>query len=631
MGFELLLKKLYQAAINDFTITDNLLLSIGFSYEQINYLCTTKKIQPLGNDTYQFIDARNLIHYAKALIAKKDSLSAELCFAYVKKIDPYNHELCFHYFYKAISEYRFKDAFVYFQIIYKYENTSKEDYNFYLYMFGVLIDLPEKYKKICANLHFIDLKSHHKNNSDIYNKIRKCAFDGCFGDALKLLKEFENTNKNLSATEVMTKRFLTATRRKQFLERKEIVSLLELKEYDKIIELLEQIQSQVKLNDETLSVLSLLKTYQVISLTNTIPPKKPYYKNSVYTAIKKFDYESALRCITLFNERHHYENSASPIYLILQLINQKISEINANNLPHKEMPEEAIKEEYTSEVQEIADTLKEDIEASFSLIQEYLTKLGRLSYFPIIKSLLMININRPNAEYNFVLNILNSFNDPNYEIDLTIFAYKYYHAKIKGRLKEANIFYDIIRHLKHEKTLIPEQYLPSDTKIVSNYYFGIIKNYAKHLWDTKGIVILEEMPEEERLVVYNLVRNYLYLYAFRINVQNKPRIVIKYQEPIFREEEYTELLELGNIAYENADYDDCIKYFNRLIADTKVKGFVYSKIGHAYLKKHEYEQALLYLMVGNSLYQDEREKYEYSDLIVVLESLCQTTQNRVPN
>ena len=65
MGFELLLKKLYQAAINDFTINDNLLLSIGFSYEQINYLCTTKKIQPLDNDTYQFIDARNLIHYAK--------------------------------------------------------------------------------------------------------------------------------------------------------------------------------------------------------------------------------------------------------------------------------------------------------------------------------------------------------------------------------------------------------------------------------------------------------------------------------------------------------------------------------------------------------------------------------------
>ena len=229
----------------------------------------------------------------------------------------------------------------------------------------------------------------------------------------------------------MTKRFLTATRRKQFLERKEIVSLLELKEYDKIIELLEQIQSQVKLNDETLSILSLLKTYQVISLTNTIPPKKPYYKNSVYTAIKKFDYESALRCITLFNERHHYKNSASPIYLILQLINQKITEINANNPPLKEMPSEISKEEYTSEVQEIADTLKEDIKASFSLIQEYLTKLGRLSYFPIIKSLLMININRPNAGYSFVLNILNSFNNPNYEIDLTTLAYKYYHAKIK--------------------------------------------------------------------------------------------------------------------------------------------------------------------------------------------------------
>lgn len=49
MGFELLLKKLYQAAINDFTINDNLLLSIGFSYEQINYLCTTKKIRLVLN------------------------------------------------------------------------------------------------------------------------------------------------------------------------------------------------------------------------------------------------------------------------------------------------------------------------------------------------------------------------------------------------------------------------------------------------------------------------------------------------------------------------------------------------------------------------------------------------------
>lgn len=148
---------------------------------------------------------------------------------------------------------------------------------------------------------------------------------------------------------------------------------------------------------------------------------------------------------------------------------------------------------------------------------------------------------------------------------------------------------------------------------------NFIAKRHEELVERKGIILLKPMDEVRINRIFDIVGEYPDMVAFVIGDGNKRQVVLRYK-PINHEFVDTKsLLNFGNEAYKNGNYDDCIETFLQLLQFfNEPRAFNYAKLGLSYMKKFDISLAIDYLTIATALAKKENLDFDYSDLILKL-------------
>ena len=155
------------------------------------------------------------------------------------------------------------------------------------------------------------------------------------------------------------------------------------------------------------------------------------------------------------------------------------------------------------------------------------------------------------------------------------------------------------------------------------------KKYEE-LLDKKGVILLKPMANDKIDRILEMVENYQDMVAFVIDEGNKHQIVLRYKPTINEYVDTNNLLKLGDQAYEEENYDECIANYSQLLQiKTNPKSRIYSKLGLAYMKKRQIPLAIDYLRIATNLSKTENSIYDFTELIADLKGKM-SSEDRKP-
>ena len=169
-------------------------------------------------------------------------------------------------------------------------------------------------------------------------------------------------------------------------------------------------------------------------------------------------------------------------------------------------------------------------------------------------------------------------------------------TKLTSRVNVDVESHDYVLHEK-KKPLMYEDDTNIDEELIEKKHDELIANH--------GILILKSMNEERRKKIHSLVRKYLDIESFEIGKDKNIQIVLRYKNKNFEYVDFKALIQEGNTAYKECDYNKCIECFSRLLENGKPTSFIYSRLGLAYMKNLEIEKAILYMTVADDLAKKE--------------------------
>ncbi len=144
------------------------------------------------------------------------------------------------------------------------------------------------------------------------------------------------------------------------------------------------------------------------------------------------------------------------------------------------------------------------------------------------------------------------------------------------------------------------------------------KKYEE-LLDKKGIILLKPMDNNRINLILEMIKEYPDMVAFIIGEENKQQIVLRYKPEITEYIDRKNLINLGNQAYKDGNYTECIEnYLQLLQLFDNPKSVIYSKLGLAYMKIWQIPLAIDYLTIANDLAKKDNLGYDFSDLIAKL-------------
>lgn len=146
----------------------------------------------------------------------------------------------------------------------------------------------------------------------------------------------------------------------------------------------------------------------------------------------------------------------------------------------------------------------------------------------------------------------------------------------------------------------------------------IAKKYEE-LSEKKGIILLRPMDNARIDRTFEMIEDYPDMVAFVIGEGNQQQVVLRYKPIIDEYVDGKKLINLGNQAYKDGNYNECIEnYLQLLQLFDEPRSVVYSKLGLAYMKKWQIPLAIDYLTVATALAKKEKVDFDYSDLIARL-------------
>ncbi len=144
------------------------------------------------------------------------------------------------------------------------------------------------------------------------------------------------------------------------------------------------------------------------------------------------------------------------------------------------------------------------------------------------------------------------------------------------------------------------------------------KKYEE-LLDKKGAILLKPMDDDRIDRILEMVNNYQDMVAFVIDEGNKHQVVLRYKPTIDEYVDGKNLFNLGNQAYKEENYDECIaNYLQLLQIFANPKSIIYSKLGLAYMKKRQIPLAIDYLTIATNLAKKENSIFDFTELIADL-------------
>lgn len=137
----------------------------------------------------------------------------------------------------------------------------------------------------------------------------------------------------------------------------------------------------------------------------------------------------------------------------------------------------------------------------------------------------------------------------------------------------------------------------------------------------KGIVLLNPMDSERIKEIEQIIESTPNIVSFSIPAGDSRQVVLRVKPDTPKYLDKKEIFAIGNNAYNIRDYDTCISAYRQLLEKGNPKSFVYSKLGFAYLKKHDKKTAIDFLTIANELAKGEGISVDYTEIINDLKGL----------
>lgn len=136
------------------------------------------------------------------------------------------------------------------------------------------------------------------------------------------------------------------------------------------------------------------------------------------------------------------------------------------------------------------------------------------------------------------------------------------------------------------------------------------------LVEQKGVILLRPMDDARIDRIFDMVDEYPDMVAFVIGEGSEQQVVLRYKPIIEEFVDAKNIINYGNEAYKNGNYDDTIEAYLQLLQLFKEpQAITYSKLGLAYLKKNNIQSAIDYLTIATALAKKEKVDLDFSDLI----------------
>jgi len=148
-----------------------------------------------------------------------------------------------------------------------------------------------------------------------------------------------------------------------------------------------------------------------------------------------------------------------------------------------------------------------------------------------------------------------------------------------------------------------------------------IESKHEELLNGQGMILLKPMNDERRKRIQEMIKEYTDMVSFTIDNGNEKQIVLRYKPEINGFVDIKNLIQFGNQAYKQGNYDECIQNYLQILQFREPKTFVYAKLGLAYMKKHDKGRAIDYLTVATQLSKQEDGEFDFTELIAGLNGL----------
>lgn len=312
--------------------------------------------------------------------------------------------------------------------------------------------------------------------------------------------------------------------------------------------------------------------------------------------------------------------------------------------------------------------MKNDLDNAFLLLGNYLDTIGKRQYETLIMNLIKISIIEHDNVFIKPMMTLTYISKNNCQFNISEYIQNFYDALAQNNFEMAKIYLDIIYNLnnlvqcniaiekleqllndtekmvtyqQNDKTLdkidtsvsnvdepLKLEVLPTqlgdeqidnlktirlkkgnynDTKLIDKKLNDLYKN---------GIVLLKPMNNERRKEIHSIVKGIDDVVSFDIGPDYCRQVVLRHKPYIGSERlEIKELMRTGSIAYNNGDYNTCIKCYRKLLGFGIPNSYIYAKLGLAYLKTGRKKIAIDYLIVANELSKKNNDKYDFTEFI----------------
>ena len=668
------LNKLYSGIIDGKELTTKELNGFGFTSKDLSTLIEQGKLTRIKRGYYSFEDIESLFHYGKELIAMKDYDKATNCFRLCYKLNPKHRGTCFQLFYRSINSKEYDKTFEYFDTLMETDNRHYlADSNFFLYLLSFVTELPDKYKGKVNNLKLEDIRVDFtdKRYMDIplQNKIRLSSLNKRFYLAATQLNELIiKHDNNIMAQELLIKNLLNQIRVLEGKRKLEILELVKNHEYTEVINCLNANQNIRGLDDFYKHASELANVFINISAKGIIPKCVIDDTERLDEAIQGRNYQLALKLCKDYNRKINVEDDKNAITVMLSDICTLIDNVN--------IKEERVVKSPATFYDVITSLVNSDFDNAFIKLKEYMVSINKSEYEFLIANLIKLSIIEKDCTFTKSMVTLTNLSRDDFTFDLSNYIQDFYINLSQNKLEEAKIYLDIIqksKNLGHDgnvteallqileitesklnqgknkescsikvpeqinipreqpksndvdrtkepivKSPVPEEKeaLPlvnvrdSEREFINSKYELLLKYH--------GIILLKPMNNERIARITNIVKEYPEMVSFTIGNDDEKRIVLRYKKKEMERVDIKELINEGNKAYAEGDYDTCIKKCLKLLQFGNPPAVGYAKLGLAHMKKWNIKLAIDYLTVATELGKKEKSDTDFSYIIARL-------------
>ncbi len=589
-------KELYDLTLYKEIITEEDLIKIKYTKEEIESLVKKGILKKIENKKYCYIADDKLYAYGEYLLNDDQTFKARKCFEKCLEINKYNIKANKQLLLYNIRKENVKNVVKYLENLYYYDTDEMNAWcNTVLYLFALLKKLPIKYVNYIYSLESNDLQSDQNENLD---KIRYDIFKQRFFKALNQLKQ-KNLLDRISVDGKIMFQLLSKNITRQSKVRDEIWMLVSNKQYVEILNYLKEQSKKAPLSHYYYLVYKATSDLLKIKETKKISPFQDCKTDNNLEAIEIGDYKRAIS----FREVYYFKYS------------------NYNN---KNIVDELLKNmgiELTKNKKEV-EGIKENLEVlnikkAIELILEYLNKIGKLEYENLIIESMEISLIDYDYTFKEPLSILNKISKGEYIFDKDLYISLFNKSILEKKYQKAQNYLNIlekysdiriddyiekIKQLKKEerkkrgKNSLEYKYYYDFSKVDSNLYY--IEEKLKDL-EENGMVLLDYFNDEKLKEIYSILERIDNIHIEPISYKNKKRLAIFPLNSNLLN--YKQLNQKVNEAFNNKNYNLSAKYLKKMLTGGHPKGFVCCKLGVYYLKRNKKDLALDYFIVANSL------------------------------